>query len=76
MLALKIRKFGNSLGLLLPKKVVSRLRADEGGWLILIEAPEGAYLLTAYDVGFGEKMKKAGDIVRRYRNTLRLLAKQ
>ena len=75
MLTLKVRKIGRSLGLVLPKEAVSRLKADEGDRLILIEAPEGAYLLMAYDAAFDKKMKKAGDIVRRYRNTLRVLAK-
>jgi hypothetical protein len=36
---------------------------------------EGAYQLTAYDPAFDKKMEKAEDIVRRYRNTLHVLAK-
>jgi putative addiction module antidote len=75
MLTLKVRKIGRSLGVVFPKEAVSRLKADEGDRLILIEAPEGAYLLMAYDAAFEKKMKKAGDIVRRYRNTLHVLAK-
>jgi antitoxin component of MazEF toxin-antitoxin module len=30
MVALKVRKVGNSLGLVLPKEVVNRLRTGEG----------------------------------------------
>jgi bifunctional DNA-binding transcriptional regulator/antitoxin component of YhaV-PrlF toxin-antitoxin module len=64
-----------SLGVVLPKEVVSRLKADERDRLFLIEVPEGTYQLTAYDPGFEKKMEKAEDTVRRHRNTLRVLAK-
>ena len=75
MVELKIRKFGNSLGVVLPKEVVHRLRTAEGKPLYLIEAPEDSYRLTPYDPGFEKKMAKAEDIIGRYRNTLRRLAK-
>lgn len=75
MLELKVRKIGNSLGVLLPKEAVRRLKADEGDRLFLIEGPDGAYQLTAYDPAFEKKMAKAEDIIRRYRNTLHVLAK-
>ncbi len=72
---LKLRKIGNSLGLLLPKDVVNRLRAGEGDRLFLIESPDGTYQLTPYDPAFEKKMRKAEGIIARYRNTLRVLAK-
>jgi putative addiction module antidote len=72
---LKIRKFGNSLGVILPKEVLTRLNSSEGEKLFLIEAPGGDYRLTAYDPAFEKKMTKADDIMSRYRNTLRELAK-
>lgn len=75
MIELKVRKFGNSLGVVLPKEVVNRLQTGDGGPLFLIEAPEGGYQLTPYDPGFKKKMAQAGDIMRRYRNTLHVLAK-
>jgi putative addiction module antidote len=75
MVELKVRKFGNSLGVVLPKEVVNRLQAGDGEPLFLIEAPDGSYRLTAYDPGFEKKMKKADDIISRYRNTLHVLAK-
>jgi putative addiction module antidote len=75
MVELKVRKIGNSLGVVLPKEAVSRLHADEGDRLFLIEGPNGAYQLTPYDPTFEKKMKKAGDIIARYRNTLRTLSK-
>ena len=75
MVELKVRKIGNSLGVVLPKEAVSRLHANEGDRLFLIEGPNGAYQLTPYDPTFEKKMKKAGDIIARYRNTLRTLSK-
>ena len=75
MLELKVRKIGNSLGVVLPKEAVSRLHAGEGDRLFLIEGPKGAYQLTPYDPAFEEKMEKAEDIIGRYRNTLHALAK-
>lgn len=75
MLELKIRRIGNSLGVVLPKEAVNRLHADEGDRLFLIEGPNGAYQLTPYNPSFGKKMRKAGDIIRRYRNTLHALSK-
>ncbi len=75
MLELKVRKIGNSLGVVLPKEAISRLQAQEGDRLFLVDGPDGAYRLTQYDPIFERKMKKAGDIMRRYRNTLHALSK-
>ena len=75
MVELKVRKFGNSLGVVLPKEVINRLHTGDGEPLFLIEGPEGGYQLTPYDPGFETKMTKAEDIINRYRNTLHVLAK-
>jgi putative addiction module antidote len=75
MIELKLRKFGNSLGVVLPREAVARLNIGEGERLYLTEAPEGGYRLTPFDPTFEQKMGKAEDIIRRYRNTLQTLAK-
>jgi putative addiction module antidote len=75
MVELKVRKFGNSLGVVLPKEVISRLQTADGERLFLVEAAEGDYRLTPYDPVFEKKMEKAEDIMARYRNTLHALAK-
>lgn len=75
MIELKVRKFGNSLGVVLPKEVINRLHTKDGEQLFLIEAPDGAYRLTPYDPAFEAKMTKAEEIINRYRNTLHTLAK-
>ena len=43
MVELKVRKFGNSLGVVSPKEVISRLHTADGEALFLIEAPDGSY---------------------------------
>ena len=75
MIELKVRKFGNSLGVVLPKEVINRLHTGDGEPLFLIEAAGGGYQLTPYDPGFEKKMAKADDIINRYRNALHVLAK-
>lgn len=75
MVELKLRKFGNSLGVVIPKEVAQRLNSGEGDRLFLTEAADGAYRLTPYDPSFDKKMSKAEEIMRRYRNTLRALSK-
>ena len=75
MVELKVRKFGNSLGVVLPKEVINRLQTRDGGKVFLVESPGGDYRLTPYDPAFEKKMEKAEQIMGRYRNTLRALAK-
>ena len=75
MVALKVRKVGNSLGLVLPKEVIGRLRTREGEDVFLLEGPNNTYRLTPFDPVFEKKMKQAEAIMARYRNTLRALAK-
>ena len=75
MVELKVRKFGNSLGIVLPKDVINRLHTGDGQPLFLIEAPDGSYRLTPYDPAFEKKMAQAEDIIGRYHNTLHELAK-
>ena len=75
MLELKIRKFGNSLGVVLPKEVIQRLHTGDGERVFLIEAEDGGYRLTPYDPDFEKKMEKAEALMARYRNTLRALSK-
>jgi putative addiction module antidote len=75
MVELKVRKFGNSLGVILPKEVIQRLRTAEGKRILLIEAPDGAFQFAPSDAELEEQMKIAREGMERYRNTLRALAK-
>lgn len=71
----KVRRIGNSLGIVLPKEALNALRVEEGTVLYLTEAPEGALRVTADRPGFKEKMEMAESLMQRYRNALRELAK-
>jgi putative addiction module antidote len=74
MINLKIRKIGNSLGVVLPREVLAHLQVQDGDTLFLLKTSDGGYKLTPYDPEFEQKMAKAEDIMSRYRNTLRKLA--
>ena len=71
----KVRRIGNSLGLLLPKEAAIELQAEEGSSLYLAKAPEGRFYLTPFDPEFEKQMTLAKAGIRKYRNTLRELAK-
>ena len=75
MVKLKVRRFGTSLGVVLPKEVVTRLRTKDGEPLFLTEGPDDSYMLTSYDPNFAVKPAKAEKIIDRYHNTLHVLAK-
>lgn len=74
MVELKIVKVGNSLGVRLPREVLSRLHLESGDKMILTESPEGGYRLTPYDPRFEQQMRAAEEGMRHYRNTLKTLA--
>ena len=71
---LKITKIGNSAGVILPKDVLAKLRAEIGDELFLTESPDGVRL-TATDPDFAEKMRLAEEVMREDRDILRELAK-
>ncbi|QNT79185.1 AbrB/MazE/SpoVT family DNA-binding domain-containing protein [Entomobacter blattae] len=74
MIELKLRKFGNSVGLVLPKEVLEHMKLQEGEKLYLTETPDGSYRIGPYNPTFKEKMNKADNIISRYRNALKVLS--
>ena len=74
MFALKIRKIGNSLGIVMPKEALSRLKVTEGGTLYMTDSKDGAFRLTALNETFPEQMKEAERIMREDRDILHKLA--
>jgi putative addiction module antidote len=74
MVALKLRKIGNSVGALIPQEALTALNVSEGDTLYLTKAPDG-FRITPYDPEFEEQMKIAREIMKRDRNILRALAK-
>ena len=75
MLDMKVRKIGNSLGVVLPKEMLSRLNVQDGDKVFLTEAPDGSYRITPYDPEFEKQIKIGKTFMARYRNTLGALAK-
>jgi putative addiction module antidote len=71
---LKITAIGNSAGIILPKELLARLGVEKGGVLNVVETPNGVEL-TAYDPEFEAQMEAAREVMGRYRNALRELAK-
>jgi putative addiction module antidote len=74
MAKLKVVKIGNSLGVILPRQTAEHLGVGKGDALNCVEK-QGGIELSAYDPGFEKKMAVARRVMRRYRNTLRELAK-
>jgi putative addiction module antidote len=75
VLELKLRKVGNSVGLVLPKEVLARLKVDEGDTVCVSDASDGSLRISAANREFVQQMEAVQDVVKRYRNALRELAK-
>ena len=73
-LELKLRKIGNSVGVILPKEALSHLKIEEGETVSLTETPDG-YRLSQSQSDFAKTMAVMESLSKRYRNTLRELAK-
>ena len=71
----KVRKIGNSLGIVLPKEALQAMKVEEGATLYITEAPKGAVQVTPEQKDFDKMMKLAEKGMQRYRNALRELAK-
>lgn len=74
MTALKLRKIGNSVGCILPKEDLLRMRLGAGDTVHLTSAP-GGYRITPFDPDFETQMSAARRLSNMRRNALRELAK-
>lgn len=74
MTTLKLTAIGTSTGVVIPKEMLARMKVQKGDVLYVVETADGGYRLTPYDPDFADRMDKAEDIMRRYRNTLKALA--
>ena len=74
MLKVKVTAIGNSMGILLPKEALGKMKVAKGDTLYLVEGPEG-YSLTPYQDDFGSQIKIAEKVMKKYRNALHELAK-
>jgi len=74
MLMLKLTQIGNSVGVVFPKEVLSRLKVSKGDSVFVTETPNGVEL-SAYNPEIEEQLKEGREFMREYRDTLRALAK-
>lgn len=72
--ALKLTQIGNSVGVILPKEALARMKLEKGDTVFLTESPEG-YRLVEFDPDFDKQMSLAEEVMKRRRNVLRELAK-
>lgn len=74
MLKVKVTSIGNSMGIVLPKEALAKLKAEKGDVLYLVDGPEGL-TLTPYQQDFENQMSAAEKVMKQYRNALHELAK-
>lgn len=60
MVELKVRKVGNSLGVILPRKVIARLNTEGGAVLDLTKVPERGYCLVPMTRSSGQRWPGQG----------------
>lgn len=70
---LKITGIGNSLGVVIPKDVLARLRVEKGDTLFVSETADGI-TLRPFNEKFAAQMAVANDIMREDRQMLHKLA--
>ena len=71
---LQIKKVGNSLGLILPKELLARLKLKEGDKFHIVEQTERGIKLTPYDPKHAEAKEIARRSFRKYDDTCKALA--
>jgi putative addiction module antidote len=72
---LQVRKIGNSLGFILPKEMLARLRLQEGDKLHVVEQTERGLKLSPYDPAHARGLEIARQAFRDYAETFKALAK-
>ena len=74
MLELKVTAVGNSLGVVLPREALARMKLAKGDTLYITETPDG-YRLTPYSPDFEAQMEAARKVMKKRRAALHELAK-
>ena len=74
MHTLKLTQIGNSVGVVLPKEALARLKLGKGESVFLTETPDG-YTLTPYDSSLDEEIKAGREFMHDFRDTFHQLAK-
>lgn len=71
---IKIRKVGNSLGLILSQSILKSLNLEEGDELFIVKTPEGM-MITPFDPEFAEALNDSQAFMKSHRNAFKELAK-
>lgn len=71
----RVRKVGNSLGILLTKDVIEVLGVTEGDQLFAVRTSDGIRL-TPFDPDFATAIESTRDYMRRHRDAMHELAKK
>ena len=74
MFRLKLTQIGNSLGVILPKQALSRLKLKKGDEILITETAEG-YRIAPHNPIFESQMKVARKTMKHRRAVLRELGK-
>jgi putative addiction module antidote len=71
--AVKVTTVGSSVGIVLPKELLTKLHIEKGDILYVTETPDGVQL-TPYDAEFERQIEVGKKVMRNYRDALRKLA--
>jgi putative addiction module antidote len=74
MTTLKLTQIGNSVGVILPKEVLARLKLGKGDTVFVTDAVNGV-ILTPYDPALDQQIEAGREFMREYRDTFHQLAK-
>ncbi len=74
MTALKLTQIGNSVGVILPKDILARLKLEKGDTLFVTDAANGINL-TPFDPALDEQVRTGREFMREFRDTFHQLAK-
>ena len=74
MTALKLTQIGNSVGVILPKEMLARLKLEKGDTVFVTDAVNGV-TLTPYDPTLEDQIKAGREFMHDFRDTFHQLAK-
>ena len=75
VLELKLRKIGNSVGIVLPKEALAYLRVKAGDTICITDAADGSMRMSPTTADAIRQLEVAQNVMRFYRNALRELSK-
>jgi putative addiction module antidote len=71
---LKLTQIGNSIGVILPKEALARLKVEKGQTVFLTDTPDG-YAITPYDPALEDQLQAGRAFMSEFRDTFHQLAK-